>query len=140
MVPNTHSLCHNFAQFHASVEDNERERSEHISQNRRRQQSLVRPPRMAAAPLFRAGALYLMVLPAQRSQPPPELHERTWEHTENAPAATGAIPRSALRPRRVLEPLLQHVVVPVRRRIGRRHAVEHSGPQGLKELEEVCHL
>jgi len=93
MVPDTHRLC---PQIYASVEDNKRERSEHISQNRRHQQSLVRPPRMAPAPLFRTGTLYLIVLPAQRSQLPPELHERTWERTENAPAAAGAVPRRPL--------------------------------------------
>ena len=92
MVPNTHPPCHNFAQFYASVEDSKRERSERTSQSRRSQQFLVRPPRMAAAPLFRTRTLYLMVLPAQISQPPPEQHARAWERAENAPAATDAVP------------------------------------------------
>ncbi len=95
---------------------------------------------MTATPLLRAGTFDLEVIPAGLTQPPPKLAKRSWEGAEDAALRADAIPRCALRPDCILQPVLQHVVVLVRRCVLRRHAREHPCAHGREEFENVWGL
>jgi hypothetical protein len=95
---------------------------------------------MTASPLLRAGTFDLKVVPPRLPQPPPEQDERARERAEDATLRARAVPRRALRPNRVSKPLLEHVVVLIRRRIGGNHACERSVAHWGEKLENIRDL
>ena len=91
---------------------------------------------MTVTPPLRTRAFDLIVIPPRLPQPPPQQDEWARERAEDAAPRADAVPRRALRPDRALKPLLQHVVILVRRRICGNYARERSGAHGREELED----
>jgi len=121
-------------------EDRKHERAKYTRESSHQDCRRARRFCIAAAPLIRTRAHDLIILPAHPPQPPHEQHERTRKRAEDAATPAGAVPRRALRPDGVVEPPLQHVIVPVRRGVRGRDACEHARAHGLQELQEVRDL
>ena len=140
--PHTHRCISEFTEGHALAVCSKREEHSQrcCDESKLRGPHFACPRSMMATPLFRARTLHLKIVPPRLPQPPPELKERARERAENATFRSGAVPRRALRPHRVLEPRLQHVVVLVRCRVSGHYARECSGAQWREELEDVWDL
>ena len=86
-TPNTHRPVYNFAHVSTIADGGQRQDTQRSDQSGHREERFERPPpHVAAAPLFRAGAFDLVVLPTGFSQPPPEQDERTGKRAEDAAA------------------------------------------------------